>query len=100
MSDIRQKSIRVKRGEKGANLKDLTNSNYLWRIYFTFMVMLSHCRFIDTSTASWYIAVDYFFMISGLMIAYRIDKKGNDASTFSFILGRIKNYIRIFGFHT
>lgn len=77
--------------------KSLVNSNFLWRVAFTFMIVLTHCSYIDRSNTSYYIGVDYFFIISGLMIVYGIDIKGNIKTTFEFTMERIKKlYPHIF----
>ena len=70
-------------------MKKLVNSNYMWRVIFTFMVVLSHYPYIDHSNASYYIGVDYFFIFSGLMIAYSIEVNGK-VSVFEFTYKRIK----------
>ena len=56
----------------------LVNSNYIWRILFTFLIVLGHSGYVNISHASYYIGVDYFFIISGLMIAYSVDRGGRN----------------------
>lgn len=69
--------------------KGMVNSNYIWRVFFTFLIVIGHSGYVNISKASYYIGVDYFFIFSGLMIAYGIDYKQKTFSTFEFTLGRI-----------
>ncbi len=64
------------------------NSNYLWRIVFTLMIALLHSNYIVKSgDIGWYIAVDYFFIISGYMLVNSFMRKKQ--STGKYIMGRI-----------
>ena len=67
----------------------LVNSNYIWRILFTFLIVLGHSGYVNISHASYYIGVDYFFIISGLMIAYSVDR-GAEMSTLDYTIKRIR----------
>ena len=47
------------------------NSNYLWRIVFTGMIAIGHSGIVDISHASYYMGVDYFFVLSGFLMVLR-----------------------------
>ena len=65
----------------------LPNSNYVWRIVFTFTIVLGHSGLVDISHASYYIGVDYFFIISGFFLAKGSGKNGD---TIKYTINRIK----------
>ena len=58
--------------------RKITNSNYIWRIVFTFMIVLGHSGFVEIANASYYIGVEYFFIISGFFLAKSAIKNEND----------------------
>ena len=38
----------------------------------------------------WYIAVDFFFMVSGFLLYQKAEKDGNTLNAFGYTLGRVK----------
>lgn len=62
------------------------NSNYIWRIFFTLMIATIHSGRIPT-TSSWYIGVDYFFILSGVLLCHTTYKKNEKTS--KYVLRRI-----------
>lgn len=51
------------------------NSNFFWRIIFTLLVALLHSDFITKTGNGWYLAVDYFFMLSGFWLVDSYERK-------------------------
>lgn len=72
----------------GINLK--YNSNYLWRIIFTIMIALLHSNYtrIDQAYTGWYLAVDYFFVVSGFFLVHSAEHKKE--ATDRYMIRRIK----------
>lgn len=71
------------------------NSIKLWRIIFTYMILIYH---FDNAfpfsaemelTAGWYIAVEFFFIVSGYLL-YRTYKNGRYESAFLYTIHRLK----------
>lgn len=56
------------------------NSIYFWRIIFTLMIVLLHFGI----SGGWYIAADFFFLVSGYLLAY----KGEDHSVTPLAYGK------------
>lgn len=44
------------------------NTAYLHRILFTFIIALGHSGLVAIDHQSYYLGVDYFFIISGFMV--------------------------------
>lgn len=60
------------------------NSICFWRIVFTLLVILLHCGYAQGG----YIAVEYFFLVSGVLLAKNIYE--NSDTILEFIIKRIK----------
>lgn len=60
------------------------NSNYLWRIIFTILITLLHSNYIEKDMANigWYLAVDYFFIISGFWVINSCERKEEVTSVY------------------
>ncbi len=75
-----------------------TNNIYLWKILFTYMIVAFHYPFTLSflyergCTWGWYIAVEFFFLVSGALIYKGIDKyQERFKSAWRFTLYRYKN---------
>lgn len=75
-----------------------TNNIYLWKILFTYMIVAFHYPYtisflyIRGATWGWYIAVEFFFLVSGALIYKGIDGyKERYGSAWRFTLHRYKN---------
>ena len=64
------------------------NSHYLWRIIFTYMIVLGHSGIISNEHASAYIGVDYFFIVSGFFLSESV--RCRDESTTAYTHRRIQ----------
>jgi len=66
------------------------NSNYFWRIIFTIMIVSIHSPIVinDMSSNGWYLAVDYFFIISAFFLFDDYKKKKSSVSAYT--VNRIK----------
>lgn len=64
------------------------NWHYMWKIVFTILIALLHSGFIANVNMGWYLAVDYFFIMSGFWLCnhYEIYQE----SGFVYMLKRIK----------
>lgn len=62
------------------------NSNYFWRVIFTLMVTAIHTNWLNHHTG-WYLAVEYFFIVSGFFMMQHWDK--TKQSSFSYITDRV-----------
>lgn len=65
------------------------NSNFFWRIIFTILIALMHSNYIkkDIVNMGWYLAVDYFFIISGFWTINSYERKKEDVTV--YMLSRI-----------
>lgn len=66
------------------------NSNYLWRIVFTGMIAIGHSGIVDISHASYYMGVDYFFVLSGFLMVLGIERRSIPLSTGKYLVKRIE----------
>ncbi len=74
------------------------NAIYLWRIIYTFMIMVYHfdTHFFVRSIAckggvfGWYIAVDFFFIVSGFLLFKKAEKSKGTLSALGYTIERIK----------
>lgn len=80
------------------DVKGQTNNIYLWKIIFTYMIVAFHYPFtisflyVRGCTWGWYIAVEFFFVVSGALIYRNTDKyKDRFGSSWRFTLHRYKN---------
>lgn len=71
------------------------NSFDIWRVVFTFVIMLFHLvngsPFYDKYPMikyHWYIAVEFFFILSGYLLMQHVEKC-NEECTFDYLKGRI-----------
>ena len=75
-----------------------TNNLYLWKIVFTYMIILFHYPYmlsylyVRGCTWGWYIAVEFFFVVSGALI-YKNMSRYSDTyrGAWQFTLHRYKN---------
>lgn len=63
------------------------NSNYFWRVVFTVMVILLHSNYLSITNNGWYLAVEYFFIISGFWLVHSYEQKKK--STTEYIVSRV-----------
>lgn len=71
-------------------MTSLKNSNYLWRIVFTCMIAIGHSGMVDISHASYYMGVDYFFVLSGFLMVLGIERRSTPLSTGKYLVKRIE----------
>ena len=64
------------------------NAIVFWRIVFTYSIMILHYKSQHDIHLGWYIAVEFFFVVSGWLLAMDVDKKDHD--TYSYCWHRIK----------
>lgn len=63
----------------------LENSIYIWRIVFTVLIMVMHFNNVYSKiyenphiTGGWYIAVEFFFIVSGYLLMVRAEANGKE----------------------
>ncbi len=65
------------------------NTNYIWRIVFTILIALLHAFYLpQMGASSWYLGVDYFFIVSAVLMCKGCEKKKE--STLSYMMGRVE----------
>lgn len=76
------------------------NSIYVWRIVFTILIMVMHFNNIyakvyenEYVTNGWYIAVEFFFIVSGYLLMMRAEAKGMTESALCYTA---KRYIKLY----
>jgi hypothetical protein len=76
------------------------NSIYIWRIVFTVLIMVMHFNNVYSKiyenphiTGGWYIAVEFFFIVSGYLLMARAEVKGKEESALRYTAGR---YIKLY----
>lgn len=67
------------------------NSIVVWRIFFTYVIMTFHFFNAYSIGSSLYLATDFFFIVSGFLIAKDVEE-GKYKNAFVFLKKRIKKY--------
>ena len=67
----------------------MKNSNYFWRIVFTILIVIEHSGIYNVG---WYISVEYFFILSGFLLATAVDQDLKYVSTGSYIKHRMVRF--------
>ena len=62
----------------------------IWRILFTFCIATYHLKNAFGQETSLYIAVEFFFVISGYLLVSKYESNPNKDTALSYTLGRIK----------
>ena len=62
------------------------NSIYVWRVIFTYIIALHHLRNCFGQTTYWYIAVDFFAIISGTLMVSHINRVNDNETTWDYII--------------
>mgnify|MGYP004684374989 CR=1 FL=1 len=65
------------------------NTAYLHRILFTFIIALEHSGLVARDHQSYYLGVDYFFIISGFMVVWDSERR-KEITVFDYMKYRIK----------
>lgn len=65
------------------------NSIYVWRVIFTYIIALHHLRNCFGQTTYWYIAVDFFAIISGTLMVSHINRVNDNETTWDYIIKKI-----------
>lgn len=71
------------------------NGIYLYRVLFTLMIMVYHfdthffirANFVKGGVFGWYIAVEFFFVVSGFLLAKKVLGDGKEPTSFKEYLG-------------
>ena len=73
----------------------LENSIYIWRIVFTVLIMVMHFNNVYSKiyenphiTGGWYIAVEFFFIVSGYLLMVRAEANGKEESALRYTARR------------
>lgn len=74
------------------------NSIYVWRIVFTILIMVMHFNNMYSEvyknpyvTSGWYIAVEFFFIVSGFLLMVRVDdRKSIGETAIQYTISRYK----------
>lgn len=61
------------------------NTNYIWKIVFTFFIAYIHSTYFKGETRGWYLCVDFFFFSSGFVLT-----KAKETDTFMYIWRRTR----------
>lgn len=76
------------------------NSIYIWRIVFTVLIMVMHFNNMYSKiyenphvTDGWYIAVEFFFIVSGYLLMARAENRGKSESALQYTA---KRYQRLY----
>ncbi len=65
------------------------NSNYIWRIIFTFLIAFGHSGLVVALNYGFYLGVEYFFILAGILLAYSCDRNNGKYSTWEYIGKRL-----------